>query len=54
MQKYYITSPENCKGQFCRGRRCFPVSGVAFVFMLIGVATVAAIPFKLVDVIERG
>ena len=29
------------------------MSGVAFVFMLIGVATVAAIPFKLVDVIER-
>ena len=30
------------------------MSGVAFVFMLIGVATVAAIPFKLADVIERG
>ena len=30
------------------------MSGVAFVFMLIGVATVAAIPFKLVYVIERG
>ena len=30
------------------------MSGVAFVFMLIGVATVATIPFKLVDVIERG
>lgn len=30
------------------------MSGVAFVFMLIGVATVAAIPLKLVDVIERG
>ena len=29
------------------------MSGVAFIFMLIGVATVAAIPFKLVDVIER-
>lgn len=30
------------------------MSTAAFVFMLIGVATVAAIPFKLVDVIERG
>ena len=30
------------------------MSATAFVFMLIGVATVAAIPFKLVDVIERG
>ena len=30
------------------------MSGAALVFMLIGVATVAAIPFKLVDVIERG
>ena len=30
------------------------MSGAAFVFMLIGVATVATIPFKLVDVIERG
>ena len=30
------------------------MSAAAFVFMLIGVATVAAIPFKLVDVIERG
>lgn len=29
------------------------MSGVAFVFMLIGVATVATIPFKLVDVIEK-
>ena len=30
------------------------MSTAAFVFMLIGVATVAAIPLKLVDVIERG
>ena len=30
------------------------MSGVAFIFMLIGVATVAAIPFWAVDVIERG
>lgn len=29
------------------------MSTSAFVFMLIGVATVAAIPFWLVDVIEK-
>ena len=30
------------------------MSATAFVFMLIGVATVAAVPFWLVDKIERG
>lgn len=30
------------------------MSRVAFVFVLIGVAWVAALPFWLVDVIERG
>lgn len=30
------------------------MSGAAFAFMMIGVAWVAALPFRLVDVIERG
>ena len=30
------------------------MSGWPLFFVVIGVATVAAIPFKLVDVIERG